>query len=115
MRQRLGKDDGSILCTAAVFDHALLQPSIHQWLFRRWTTFNICTQCATACAISYFLGRALHIRPTWEWGLTIGALMGLFVWQAIASWKEIHSMFDFVVDLDRVIRDRPKRQSAYLG
>jgi hypothetical protein len=58
------------LSAAAVFDHALLEPSIHQWLFGRWTTFNICSQCATALLLSFLLGHALHIHATWRWALT---------------------------------------------
>lgn len=92
------------LCAAAVFDHALLHPSIHEWLFRRWTTFNICTQCAMALLLSYFLGHALHVQPTWKWWLTVAASTGIFIWQAVASWKETRNMFDFLVDLEIVIR-----------
>jgi hypothetical protein len=114
--QRLGLSEGphkSALCAAAVFDHALLQPSVHQWLFRRWTTFNICTQCATALLLSYGLGHALHVQPTWKWVVTIGFSIGIFIWQAVTSWRETRSMFDFVADFDGVIRKReitsPKR------
>lgn len=105
---RLGRSKGSspALCAAAVFDHALLRPSIHQWLFRRWTTFNICTQCAMALLLSCLLGHALHVQPTWKWGFTLAFATGMFVWQSIASWKETRSMFDFVADLDVVICER---------
>jgi hypothetical protein len=30
--------------------------------------------------------------------------IGIFVWQAVTSWKETRSMFDSVADLDLVIR-----------
>jgi hypothetical protein len=110
--RRLGRSKGSnrssAFCAAAVFDHALLQPSIHEWLFRRWTTFNICAQCAMALLLSCGLGHALHVQPTWEWGFTIAFAIGIFVWQAIASWKETRSMFDFLADLDGVIREGQK-------
>ena len=116
---KLGVAEGSpesILCAAAMFDHTLLQPSIHQWLFRRWTTFNICTQCAMALLLSYGLGHALHVRPTWKWELTIAVSIVLFVWQAITSWNETYRMFDFAVDVDRAIRKRvaePKPTSEH--
>jgi hypothetical protein len=95
----------SALCAAAVFDHALLRPPIHQWLFRRWTTFNICTQCAMALFLSYFLGRALHVQSTCKWVLTIAAAVGIFVWQAVTSWKETRNMFDLVTDLGVAMRN----------
>jgi hypothetical protein len=103
IRRRLELPKGShkcALCAAAVFDHALLKMSVHQWLFRRWTTFNICTQCATALLLSYGLGHALHVKPTCAWGITIALSVGFFSWQAITSWKETYDMFDFVADLD---------------
>ena len=105
--QRLKLSEGpqkSPLCAAAVFDHALLRSSIHEWLFRRWTTFNICTQCAMALFLSYFLGHALHIQSTPKWLLMIIAAIGIFICQAVTSWKETRSMFDFVADLDVAIR-----------
>jgi len=107
IRQRLGVSEDSeksALCAAAVFDHAVLQPSMHEWLFRRWGTFNICSQCAMALFLSYFLGHALHIQPTRKWLLTIISGIGIFIWQAVTSWKEAYRMFDFAVDLDVVIR-----------
>ena len=107
--QRLKLSEGpqkSPLCAAAVFDHALLRSSIHEWLFRRWTTFNICTQCAMALFLSYFLGHALHIQSTPKWLLMIIAAIGIFICQAVTSWKETRSMFDFVADLDVVICER---------
>jgi len=102
----------SALSAAAVFDHALLHPSVHLWLFRRWTTFNICTQCATALLLSYGLGHALHVQPTWRWVLTIAAAVGIFVWQAVASWEETRRMFDFVADLDVAMRKRDATTSV---
>jgi len=113
--RRLGVPEGppeSVLCAAAVFDHTLLQTSVHQWLFRRWTTFNICTQCAMALLLSYGLGRALHVHPTLKWSLTIVVSIGLFIWQAITSWNETYRMFDFVVDVDRAIRKREAEPKA---
>jgi hypothetical protein len=106
--QRLNLSEGpqkSPLCAAAVFDHALLPSSIHQWVFRRWTTFNICTQCATALILSYFLGHALHIQSTCKWLLLVIGAIGIFIWQAVESWREAYRMFDFVVDLDVVMRE----------
>lgn len=109
IRQRLavsGDAEKSALCAAAVFDHAVLPPSVHEWVFRRWTTFNICTQCAMALFLSYFLGHALHIQPTRNWLLLIISGIAIFLWQAVASWNEAYRMFDFAVDLNLVIPER---------
>ena len=116
IRKRLGvseKTEKSALCAAAVFDHAVLEPSIHEWLFRRWTTFNICTQCATALFLSYLLGRAVHVRPTWIWWITIGASVLIFILQAVTSWREAYRMFDFVADLDVAIRKRDDKTDVH--
>lgn len=59
------------LCAASLFEFVLLRPEVHSWLFRRWTSFNISTQCSTAIMASYFVGRAIHIRPPCEWWPTM--------------------------------------------
>lgn len=113
--QKLGiskESKQSALCVAAVFDHVLLQRPIHEWLFRRWTTFNICTQCATSLVFSYALGSAFNVRPTLWWWITIGALFGIFIWQSIASWCETYEMFDLAVDVKAAVRGQSKRPEA---
>ncbi len=95
----------SVLCAAAAFDHVLLKPGIHEWLFRRWTTFNICTQCAMALVLSYGLGHALHVQATCKWWLTIGVSIVLFIWQAVTSWCETYEMFDLTVDAEILLRE----------
>jgi hypothetical protein len=65
-----------------------------------------------ALFLSYFLGHALHIQPTWKWLLTIISSIAIFIWQAVTSWREAYRMFDFVADLDVVMRKRETKPSS---
>jgi hypothetical protein len=89
------------------FDHLLVQPKLHEWLFRRWSSFLISTQCVTVLVVSYGLGLALGLHPTLMWWITIGTLALAFVSNSIISWREMYKMFDFAVDVKAV-----RRQSA---
>jgi hypothetical protein len=101
IRDKLAISEGSdSLSTAALFDHEFLPSSTHQWLFRRWSTFNICTQCVTALVLSYFFGLAFGVKPTCVWWLTIVLSTSVFVWQATTSWRESRKMFDLMADRD---------------
>jgi hypothetical protein len=109
IRSRVGPfkgDPRSEMYAVAVFDHVLLEPPIHQWIFRRWTTFNICTQCVTALLLSVLFGLALHIQPTFKWALTLTFAIGIFVYQAFTSWRETWGMFDFIVDREVGVNKR---------
>jgi hypothetical protein len=88
------------LCAASLFEFVLLRPQVHSWLFRRWTMFNIGAQCTTALLSSYFVGRAMHIRSTCKWWLTILFFCCLFVAHAVDSWREVYRMMNLVVDLE---------------
>jgi hypothetical protein len=94
----------SRLCIAAVFDHALLVPPIHQWLFRRWTTFNVCTQCATALMLSLAIGWIFGVPLSWGRDGTIIMMIAVLGWQAWQSWHETYDMFDLVVHTDAAFR-----------
>jgi hypothetical protein len=102
----------SPLCVAAVFDHCLLRTPIHEWLFRRWTSFNICVQCATAVVLSYGLGRALHIQATRNWYFTAVFLFSIFIWHAVTSWRETYKMFELAAHVDKLLRKEPSKIRA---
>jgi hypothetical protein len=104
----------SKLCIAAVFDHALLAPPIHQWLFRRWTTFNICAQCVTALLMSLVIGWTLCVPRTWGREGTIIGMIVVLGWQSWQSWHETHDMFDLVVHTEAAFRKQPNALSGQL-
>jgi hypothetical protein len=88
----------------AVFDHYLVKKPIHEWLFRRWTSFLIASQCALVLALSIPFGHALHVHMTCKWLFTIVILMGIFVWHACVGWREAYEMFDLATSVDGLAR-----------
>jgi hypothetical protein len=100
----------------AAFDHALLEPRIHDWLARRWNSFNISTSCITALLLSWPLGRALHLPVLtlgmWRWWLLILFLVAVFVWRSVESWREVKRMFDLVVHVRQFVRPEGSRRDG---
>jgi hypothetical protein len=105
----------SALSIVAVFDHAVIKEPVHEWLFRRWTTFNICVQCAVALTLSAGLGHLLKVQATWTWGITVILLIGLFTCQGVRSWKESRDMFDLVTDGDWFLKKMRARSERPPG
>jgi len=95
------------------FDHALLEPKIHDWLARRWNSFNISTSSIAALFLSLPLSCALHIHVLtwgmWGWWSLILFLVAIFVRRSVESWREVKRMFDLVVDVRRLVRPERKQ------
>lgn len=83
------------LYAAATFDHELLSPGIHEWLLRRWTSFNISVHSIVAIALSHLIGRLLQIRQTPEWKLTSAAVLVVLALNAVVAWRHTMKMLDF--------------------
>jgi hypothetical protein len=94
------------LCAASLFEFVLLRPQVHSWLFRRWTSFNISTQCAMAMLSSCLVAKAICIRPPCEWWLTIMFFVCVFIVHAIISWREVYHMINLAVDLPVTMRPK---------
>jgi len=92
-------DEKLDLCVCAAFDHAYVNPKIHDWQLRRWNAFNISAQCVTALLLSVPFAHAFHVQvfscSVWKWWFTITAFIGLFIWQAAWTWQESRKMFEF--------------------
>jgi len=104
----------SNLCAAATFDHVQLHPWIHDWLLRRWNSFNISVQCVTALLLSIPLGLAFHVNfwqlNMWVWWATTIGLSVVLVSNAVVARRECRMMFDFSVDVPAALR--PSRASV---
>lgn len=83
------------LYAAATFDHALLAPGIHEWIQRRWTTFNLSVHSFTAVAISHLAAPLPAIRETWPWGLLTATLLLVFGITARIAWVQTMKMLEF--------------------
>jgi len=97
----------SLLYVVATFDHELLPEKIHEWLLRRWNSFNTAFNSALALCISIlivsirsFYTRSLDPIRSWDhrwywWLVTNLFLICVFAVTACASWHETMAMIEF--------------------
>ena len=97
----------SLLYVAATFDHELLPEKIHEWLLRRWNSFNTAFNSTLALFISIlivpirsFYTRSLDPIRSWDhrwywWLGTNVVLICVFAVTARASWHETMAMIEF--------------------
>ncbi len=88
------------LYAAATFDHALLASGTHEWIQRRWTTFNLSVHSFTAVAISHLAALLPAIRETWQWGLLTVTLLLIFGVTARIAWLQTMKMLEFQASRD---------------
>lgn len=83
------------LYAAATFDHELLPSGVHEWLFRRWTTFNLSFHSCIAVLLAYFLGRLIGIPRTTSWELiSLSVILPLLI-NATIAWHQTMGMIQF--------------------
>jgi hypothetical protein len=102
-----GSNRESLLYVAATFDHELLPEKIHEWLLRRWNSFNVAFNSALALFISILIIpiRILYtfsLDPIcgwnyqrWWWLGTNIFLICVFAATACAAWHETMAMIEF--------------------
>ena len=85
-----------VLYTTATFDHELLDKGIHEWGVRRWNSFNVSSNCATALFFSPFIGALIfNINLSCWWLIFCITFFLLFVCDAFRSWKESMNMLTY--------------------
>jgi hypothetical protein len=106
-QQDRGSNRESLLYVTATFDHELLPEKIHEWLLRRWNSFNTAFNSALALFISILIIpiRILYTRSLtpicgwdhrWYWWLGTNVfLICVFAATAWTSWHETMAMIEF--------------------
>ncbi len=95
LRTNLGLENQWHLYAVATFDHELLEPGIHEWLLRRWTTFNLSVHSFTAVLVAHLAAFLSAIDETWPWGLMTVALLLIFGATAWIAWLQTMRMLKF--------------------
>ena len=91
----LKQEDQWHLYAVATFDHELLEPAIHEWLQRRWTSFNLSVHSFTAVLVAHFVVFLEAIDETWPWGLMTVVLLVIFGATASIAWNQTMRMLEF--------------------
>jgi hypothetical protein len=92
------------LQAAAIFDHVLTRPQVHSWILRRWNSFLISSQCATALLLSLCIGPVFGVPLAPGWWMTSLVLCGFFIWNAVVSWEQARDMFSVAVEVEQARR-----------
>ena len=100
------RERASELYAVVTFDHELLSKGVHEWLLRRWSTFNVSAHSIMALLLAHVAGGLLGVNQGiewWRWFLPIPGtwwattlvLWVVLMFMARASWRETKGMIDF--------------------
>jgi len=95
LRTELPQEKRWRLYAAATFDHELLSTPIHDWLYRRWTTFNLSAHCLAAVLLSHFAALAPSVHETWLWACYTLVLATIFGVNGAIAWRQTMNMLVF--------------------
>ena len=87
------QDSTLILYATATFDHEVLNKGIHEWLLRRWSSFNVSAHSCTALVFSMLV--ALLWFPPWHWWVAVVIMIVILFSSAIVARRETMAMLDF--------------------
>lgn len=90
-----------VFFAGAEFDYDLLRTKylgIHNWLFRRWSAFNIAVTSITALLLSLLVGQGL-LKIVWhnEWQCAVYTLCIILFVSALFAWKDTMGMLAFML------------------
>jgi hypothetical protein len=80
---------------SATFDHEMLSAGVHEWIQRRWTTFNLSVHSLTAVLASHLTALSPAIRETWQWVLLTMAFAAIFGLSGFIAWCHTMRMLEF--------------------
>lgn len=95
LRTTQKRDKSLTLFATATFDHELFPEAIHQWLLRRWSSFNICVRSCVALALAWGVVWRYSIHPGPDWYVFVSVVVVCFAIQATLAWRETMGMIDF--------------------
>ena len=77
------------------FDHETIPNGVHQWILRRWNSFNVSTNSIMAFVLSVPIISYLNIKFHCYWFFFIPLISVLFLINAVIAWKETMGMIEF--------------------
>jgi len=80
---------------SATFDHELISTGVHEWIQRRWTTFNVSIHSVTAVVVAHLAVLSPIIHESWQWALLtllFGVILGVC---GAVAWRHTMRMLEF--------------------
>lgn len=97
------------LYASATFDHEMLSPGVHQWIQRRWTSFNLSAHSLAAIVLSHLVVVSSTVHETWQWaGLSL-VLGGVFAFSASIAYRQTMEMLAFQASRRRTLEQQANR------
>jgi hypothetical protein len=87
---------------AVEFDHGVLKqsnPGVHDWMVRRWNAFSISVTSFTGLILSLVVGHVAHVPLSEWWSIPAAAMLVLFFFNAVFSWRDTMRMLAFQATL----------------
>jgi uncharacterized membrane protein len=83
------------LYAVATFDHEIIPPPIHEWIVRRWNSFNVSVHSCVALLLAHAVAPFLAVAQTGAWWGTTAFFIMLFGLNAVSAWKDTMRMIEF--------------------
>jgi hypothetical protein len=95
------------LYSAATYDHECTSESVHRWVLRRWSSFNICVSSITALVLAIAFVGLFSLRPRYEWFVIVLPIIPILFIQAVCAWIDTMLMLEF-----QALRKLPPRRDS---
>lgn len=82
------------------YDFTIIPKRVHEWLVRRWNSFNVSINSFVALLISILLAFVFDINISLEWIIFILVIGFFLIMNGIYSWFETLRMLEFQVNCD---------------
>ena len=94
-RSTLESDRELELYAVATYDHSILPPAIHQWIQRRWNSFNIAAHSCMALLLSLIAALLPGVHFSCQWLGCLLLLLAVFAINGYRAWRQAMRMLDF--------------------
>jgi len=103
------------LYASATFDHELIKPGVHEWIQRRWTTFNLSVHSLVAVVLGHCAAASPSINETWQWVSLTVAIVVVFALSGITAWHHTMHMLEFQASRQNGINQTTSRETNSPG
>jgi len=84
-----------------IFESSLVPKETHNWIARRWNSFNVSSSSCSAIIFSIIPILIMHIKIT-PWWIIINLIIGFFFFcNALHAWRETKGMVVFLINCDQ--------------
>lgn len=95
LRSSLDQSPDFIFSAIAAFDHELIPSASHEWIVRRWNSFNISIHSSVALVMAHILAGAFSISQDFRWTVSSLIMIALLVSNGLIARRDTMRMIEF--------------------